>query len=246
MGKILRKYILVLFSIGYSCCYAQDSDAVKTVAQDSSFVTVKQFNEGLESNYEGREFNYDREQGEARNLLTQFLDWIFKGVQDALGITVSPGTTKILEIIIYILLGLAVIYLLLRFFSDEKLSSLFSKKAKAINTFNFYEEDIAEVNFQELIQQAVAEKEYRLATRYLYLSSLKALSASQLIAWHFEKTNQEYYQEIQPAEIKSVFKKVSYFFDYVWYGEFPVDAPSFAYAEQEFHKLHQLIKKHGG
>lgn len=227
-------------------CYAWQSDTQATIKQDSSVVTVKQFDKDLEQQYNTNDFKYDSTRGEAQNLLSRFIRWVLQGLADTFGIDISPGMVKILEIIIYIGMGLLVIYLLLRFFSGEKLNTLFSKKPATITPFDFQEEHIAQTNFNTLIQQALSEKDYRLAIRYLYLSSLQQLASYHAISWHFRKTNQEYYREIQTPEIKALFKDVSYFFEYIWYGEFPINAASFTQAEQQFNTLHQLIKKHLG
>jgi len=83
---------------------------------------------------------------------------------------------------------------------------------------------------------------YRNAIRYLYLDSLKNLSASNKIDWDFQKTNSDYYRELKDPTLKNLFKKVSYLYDYVWYGEFDLNETSFKEAQSEFESLkNQLI-----
>jgi hypothetical protein len=76
-----------------------------------------------------------------------------------------------------------------------------------------------------------------LATRFLYLKSLKILTKNNIIEWHFDKTNSDYLNEIRNAETRQLFKKASYVYDYVWYGEFPLDQQQFEYNQQHFVQL---------
>ena len=91
---------------------------------------------------------------------------------------------------------------------------------------------------------SIKENNYRLATRYLYLKSLKSLANKKAIEWHFDKTNSDYINEIKDVKVKVLFKRVSYIYDYVWYGEFQIDETSFNKNKDDFN---QLIKttQHG-
>jgi hypothetical protein len=88
-------------------------------------------------------------------------------------------------------------------------------------------ENIHEINFDEAIENALLIKDYRLAVRLLYLRSLKQLSDSNLINWKLGKTNTAYLNEIADAEQRRQFSIVTRQFEYVWYGDFPVDGQSF-------------------
>ncbi len=74
-------------------------------------------------------------------------------------------------------------------------------------------------------------------TRYLYLKSLKSLANKKTIEWHFDKTNSDYLNEIKDSKLKGLFKRVSYIYDYVWYGEFPIDEVSFNKNKDDFNQL---------
>lgn len=110
-----------------------------------------------------------------------------------------------------------------------------TNKAKVTSAQLIYEdEDINEMNLQGLLQQAIDRKEYRLAIRYYYLTTLKALSNKQLIDYHKDKTNSEYLFEIENTQTRTEFSYLSYVFSYVWYGEFAVDENSFQIAQNKY------------
>ncbi|HMQ43133.1 MAG TPA: DUF4129 domain-containing protein, partial [Mariniflexile sp.] len=117
--------------------------------------------------------------------------------------------------------------LLIKFLMHAPINSVFKTEVKDIDGFQYVEEHLTQVNFDTLISDALNNKNYRLATRYLYLKSLKLLTNKNIIEWHYDKTNSDYINEIKDENTKLVFKRISYIYDYVWYGEFPIDEAGF-------------------
>ncbi|UOB18042.1 DUF4129 domain-containing protein [Abyssalbus ytuae] len=241
----MRTFILYILLLLPAVIFSQSkTDSVKyTIQIDSSKINIKEFSENLNEKYSSREFDYSIKDGESQNLLARFLSWIFKWLNDTFGIEIPENAGLILEIVIYVLLGLLAIYLLIRFLLGEKASGFFVKKDKHIAPLEIQEENIEKIDFDHLIKNAVEQNNYRLAVRYLYLKTLKNLSQAKVIDWHFEKTNSDYYNEIENEEIKYEYKKVSYLYDYVWYGEFNLDASSFKDANRRFNNLEKLINR---
>lgn len=204
---------------------------------DSSQVVVTPFKEAINERYKGSDFNYDINDTGGINLLQRLLQRFFNWLSDVFGINIDFVDYKTLEIIIYALLGVGALYLLIRFLIENPMNRVFKTEETSIETFNYTEENITEVNFDQLINQAINEGNFRLATRFLYLKSLKILSKNNIIEWHFDKTNSDYLNEIKNTETQNLFKKVSYVYDYVWYGEFPVNQDQFEYNKQYFVQL---------
>ena len=98
----------------------------------------------------------------------------------------------------------------------------------------YEDEDIHELNLEALLQQAIANKDFRLAIRYYYLTTLKGLSNKQIIDYHKDKTNSEYLFEIENTQTRTEFSYLSYVYAYVWYGKFPVDENSFEKAQNKY------------
>lgn len=62
-----------------------------------------------------------------------------------------------------------------------------------------------------------------------------------MIRWQYEKTNLDYQNEISTPSVKSIFKEVSYLYDYIWYGEQPIDETKYRTAEARFTTLKDQI-----
>jgi len=204
---------------------------------DSSQVAVTPFKEAINERYKGSDFNYDINDTGGINLLQTLIQRFFNWLSNVFGININFIDYKTLEIIIYALLGIGALYLLIRFLIENPMNRIFKTEETSIETFNYTEENITEVDFDQLINQAINKGNFRLATRFLYLKSLKILTKNNIIEWHFDKTNTDYLNEIKNTETKQLFKKVSHTYDYVWYGEFPVNQDQFEHNKQYFVQL---------
>ena len=108
---------------------------------------------------------------------------------------------------------------------------------KSIIPVTDIENNIYEADFKSLIASAEGENNYRLAIRYYYLWLLKNLSQSEIIEYDVEKTNSDYYYEINSDELKKEFSYTSYLYNYIWYGEFDIDQNQFLKAKTAFNKF---------
>ena len=169
--------------------------------------------------------------------MQQILSKFFRWLQDVFGIDIEFVDYKTLEYIIYGLLALVVLYVIIKFLINNPVNAVFKTENKPIDNFDYSEEHIEKIDFDNLITKAIEEQNFRLATRFLYLKSLKELSNQKLIEWHFDKTNSDYLNELKNANIKSYFKRISHIYDYIWYGEFPIDEASFKKNESDFLNL---------
>src|SRR5690554_5687171 len=186
--------------------YSQGNRDSLALAEDTEMrIDIRSFGENLDQKYKGKDFNYDIQDGESQNLLARFFIWLMDRLKSIFGIDLPPGTARILEVIIYILMGLLALYLLIRFLTGEQASAIFRKKSTPFITFDLSEEHIENIDLDALLEDAVAQKNYRSAIRYRYLQVLKTLSQKQIIAWQYEKTNQDYEVEINLPRIKGLF-----------------------------------------
>jgi hypothetical protein len=239
MNKIL-KYIHFLFA----WCFiipVHTSVAQEAIKQDSSNVDVTYFKDGINERYSDTDFNYDINDTGGVNLIQGIFRKFFNWLGDLFGIDIDFIDYKTLEYIVYGLLALGAIYLLIKFLLQSPMSSVFKTEEQTIENFQYVEENISEVNFDSLIKKALKETNYRLATRYLYLASLKKLTNKNVIDWHYDKTNNDYLNEINDTTIKTYFKRISYIYDYVWYGEFSIDEAAFNKNKDDFNKLNKVL-----
>ncbi|WP_372753157.1 DUF4129 domain-containing protein [Mariniflexile sp.] len=230
----IKLYTVGLF-LSNNYCFAQD-----TIQRDSSNLKVTYFKEAIEERYKGDDFNYNINDTGGINLLQRLIKKFFDWINDVFGVDIDFINYKTLEYIVYAFLGVACLYLIVKFLMESPINSVFKTETKDIDTFKYVEENIKDVNFDTLISSAIKENNYRLATRYLYLKSLKLLTNKNIIDWHYDKTNSDYINEIKDEDTKSVFKRISYIYDYVWYGEFPIDEATYNKNQSDFNKLNRL------
>ena len=220
--------------------FAQN-DSISVPIDRESTLIERDFNEDLSKKYTGDDFNYEIKTGESQNLLARFLRWLLNSIGETFGFDISPQTLLILEYIIYALMGLLVIYLLVRVFTNEKFNAIFSKKAKSIVDIDLAEQHIESVDLDALMAEALNTKNYRLAVRYQFLKILKILSQKGIIEWHFDKTNMDYQREIDQMDLQKEFKKASYLYENIWYGEQPIDEKGYARTSSHFIHLKSTI-----
>lgn len=243
MNKALYIFVIVFLTFIPAEAFGQDSLKVQI---DSSRVIEKRFSEDLSKKYQGNEFDYESSlEGEAQNFIARAIYWFMNKIADTFGFQIDPGAYKIIELLFYGILIVIALYIIVRLLVGTKASSFFSKKSRQLAPLNVQEEHIERVDLDQFIRNALARNNYRIAVRYMYLKVLKELSIRNLISWHFDKTNGDYYEEIEDPQLKDNFKKVSYLYDHVWYGEFDLDAGGFANAQLDFDRFTKNMKHAG-
>lgn len=101
--------------------------------------------------------------------------------------------------------------------------------------------DTSEADLMYLIEKAKKEENWSIAIRFYYNFLLQKLREKDLIKWNKEKTNRDYLLEIKDDTLKSQFSQLSYYFDWVYYGQFSIDKKNFLKAEEDFLKTIQTL-----
>ncbi|WP_291962167.1 hypothetical protein [Maribacter sp.] len=233
---------IIFFLLTTLVSVAQGTNDSIVKIDSSSVLTVRTINENLSNKYTGDEFDYTFKTGESQNLLARFINWVGQGLSNIFGINISPQLLELIEYFIYFLLIILVIYLVVKLLINENFNSLFQKKAKTVNDINLTEEHIEGIDINKLLHEAVEQKDYRLAIRYQFLLTLQKLSKNDIITWHFDKTNTDYFTEIKQPEIKRGFKKIAYLYDYIWYGEQIIDDVKYTKSVLDFESINKQIQ----
>ncbi len=213
---------------------------------DSSSVAERSFNDSLAEKYTGDDFDYEANiEGEAQNFIARAIQWFFQKISELFGIELDPETYRVIEFFVYfILIGLA-LYLVVKLLVGNNAVGFFRKKSAHLAPLNVKVEDIKSIDLDKLIKDALQQKDYRLAVRFMYLKALKDLSAKNIIHWDFDKTNADYQREIEDLNLKRDFQRVSYLYDFVWYGEFEIGEQEFAQAQGNFDRFTQNLRNAG-
>jgi len=130
-------------------------------------------------------------------------------------------------------------YLVYRLFLSN--SSFLSRNRKNIASDLAVVEEENANDPDSLLRNAIKNGNYRLAVRYLYLQSLKRLSEKKFIEINTNKTNYEYVTEIRRHRFANEFASLTLQYEYVWYGEYPLDERLF---EQIQNGFTQFTKNH--
>ena len=166
----------------------------------------------------------------------KFLEWLFSGISDG---NVWNYISLILKTLLIIGLLVLIIWLFNKYYVTRQ-----KKAPENKSEINLSEDErlIQQKDLSTLIEEAEAQNNYRLASRYLFLNILKHLKNQNLIAYEFQKTNSDYRNEISPEEIKSVFVYASRFYEFVWYGDFQLDATAYQKAKTRLQALISTIQ----
>lgn len=240
-----RKLIFIFSILVFGTAMGQPQDPSKDLKVDDSSVVVNDFAEDFQQEYDGSDFDYEKEGASSDNFISRMIDSFLQWLQDLFGFEMDPETYEVIETILYVILIAVGLYFMVRLLLGHQATSFLGGKNTALAPLRTQEEDLTQIDLQALIDDALKQSDYRLAVRYMFLKALKDLSGKKLIEWHFEKTNKDYLSELESPVLKDNFKAVSRLYDYIWYGEFPINKERFVKAEARFDQLQKSIRKHG-
>lgn len=102
---------------------------------------------------------------------------------------------------------------------------------------------VVETDYEKLLIGAVDAGDFRMATRIMYILLLKKLHVNHIIHWKKEKTNAHYLVEIAKERQKDMFKQLTFIYERVWYGNFPLTSEVFEQVKGSFNELNLLVEK---
>jgi hypothetical protein len=176
-----------------------------------------------------RAYNYERTVPPPQNPLARFWDWLMRKLSEFFR---SNSYQNFWQYVFLAAVGALVVWLL---YKAEFLGGLFGRKAEEdLLAYNRLTENIHELDFNSLIEEAIEGHNYRLAVRLYYLKTLKQLTDKQLIHWQPTKTNRVYVDELGSSLLRTEFEQLTSQFEYVWYGEFRVTETEFELLKNQF------------
>lgn len=243
-------YIILVLLIGALQVTAAKKPVKKVIKRpavsvsDTSNVNVRHFDNAALEKYKARpEFQY-QETNESPSVWTRFWRWLRHWLQlRRPKVNGKPSITLLYVILIileYAVIAAAIsliVFVILKM-AGVDLSFLFRRSAKAIAVpYTESLENIHEINFDNAIEEAINNHNYRLAVRLLYLKCLKQLSDASLIKWQPEKTNNSYVNELTNVEQKAIFNSLTRRFEFIWYGEFAIDVQTYNRINLQFQEF---------
>lgn len=209
--------------------YHAPNDTTKLVAKKFAMEKITQ----LKSD---KDFDYKEPPTMAESIWDRFWQWIGRFIN-----TLFEGATSTNwgRVLVYAAAFVGFMIILLMILRVNAFRILYSGADRGTITTNVFHENIHEMDFDGLIQEAIVQQKYREGIRLIFLHSLKLLTDKQFIHWQAGKTNHDYVDEISSGELKTNFNELSFYFDYAWYGNFPIKEEAFMKTQQLFHALKQ-------
>ncbi len=129
--------------------------------------------------------------------------------------------------VFYIIVAGVILFVIVKILQNINSSPAIDVTTERVYTLSEVEEKILEIDLNKIFNDALANKDYRLALRVNFLIIIKMLSVQGKISWTKEKTNWEYYHEIKDQSIASKFKEIVVPFETIWYGEHELSEAQF-------------------
>lgn len=237
--SLIRSIFLVLLICLYVAAPAQ-TDSISVNTESKSTTKAVDFRvpskEKIKEYQKDSRFKYDEPQrgvsfwDKVKYWFNDLLNDIFRTVSDS-GV---PGIVLILVIVFVICL------IVLKFLGVDY-RKILGKKEIDTPEIDIYTENVHEMDFDTLIANAMKNKDYRLIVRFLYLKNLKLLSDKEIIEWKSNKTNYSYQHEISNNNLRSKFLEATLIFDYIWYGEFPLNESKFSEIYARMNDFNNMI-----
>ena len=165
-----------------------------------------------------------------------FLQWLFGDYQT------NAFWSAVLQALPYLLLVLVTVVITWLFIRLNPANAVMAEPIKGTVNLQKEEEIVKTADISSLIDRAIDDENYRLAVRYLYLKSLRILDKNKHISYRFQKTNEDYINEIKETKIKEQFIKITRLYDFIWYGDFNLSKERFTKVNEEFKKMEESLK----
>jgi Domain of unknown function (DUF4129) len=238
----LLKYSFLFLLLSQSLVFAQKPDSAKAIVQqlDQSNISCRRpAQERLNDYRNDRDYQYGQDTAPPQNPIAQFWYWLMKQLSDFF---ISKSFDSFWQ---YVILAVVAVLALWLIWKADFVKGLFVSQSENQNGLDYetLTENIHELNFGDLLENARSQHNYRLAVRYLYLQTLKKLADAQLISWQPNKTNRMYANELSANVNGSNFENITRQFEYVWYGERPIIESEFMDIQSEFNDFSKSIIK---
>lgn len=244
---------LLLFTAHLSC-FSQEPDSLSTpnkirIDQTANLKPVNFDRKKLITLKKDKTFDYLKA-NEKESWWTRFKSWINAKINALVGWLFgeySPGgfVAILISILPFILL-LGLFALVIWLFSKLNPGKKLLKYQDDNEVFISAEEELIKgENLPQLMKEAVQNGNFRLAVRYYYLNELRKMDELKIIDYQYQKTNHDYFEEIEDETLKTEFILITRFYEFIWYGSFSVTEQDFRIAEKEFIRIDQSLQSLG-
>lgn len=153
-----------------------------------------------------------------------------------------PWAGKALKIFSFVVIGALLITVI--YYVTRHISLGFKIERTSLDTENAAApvEDIAELDIDQLLDQAIRDGNHKLAVRLYYLGLLKKLNEKGAIVWKKDKTNRDYLTELFSANIFfDDVRRLTLSYESVWYGDHDLKSETFQSLTAQFENIYGKI-----
>lgn len=143
-------------------------------------------------------------------------------------------SSEVFKVILSILAIGLVLFIIYKIFENGQFN-YFKRHQKAISYAE--DKDVNTANSEDLEAQlrlALQKNDFRTAVNLMYRQTILLLHAQQLIALEPDKSNWAYVQEYEKHRSNKEFAELTRYFDYIWYGSFPLTEETFVKIRNSF------------
>lgn len=248
------KFFLLLVCVTLSFCapsqdstFAPDTDSLSLEEEkefagvnDTLKITVRPYSPADVDNLKSDpDLNYAQPPTIAESLwdrLQQLLAWFFESLFE------QAATMDVGRLIVYVIAAILIIVVVMMLLKVNAFNVFYSGADQPRQNYQVFHENIHEMNFEKLIQEAAERKEFRLATRLVFLHALKILSDKHLIEFNPGKTNHDFVEELKVVDLKTGLSELSFYFEYAWYGNFLISDVQFKKIKNTFYEWRNRIR----
>ncbi len=187
--------------------------------------------------FSDKDYVYTQAAEKGSGFFQELIKWLVKKI---FGELTTENVDSFWSVVSYILAALFIaglIFLILKMNGGR----LFKGESARTSVFTDITEDIQSIDIDGLIQDATRKNDFRLAFRYSFLKSLQLMNNKKFIDWKSHKTNYEYYKEFNIEKLKPLFKDLYIGFEYVWYGDAPINKETFDKYHTEFDEFNKQL-----
>lgn len=213
--------------------------------RDSGAVTARAIPvDALDGFRNNPNYQYDRVETGGPTLWELFWQWL----DDVLFRPMRENTTDEFWKWFWIFAGIAALAFVISKALRADSAWFFRKKDSAVEAAGLLlldTVDIESVDLDALLEAALRDRRYRDAARYQYLRALQALAEQGVIEWDKHKTNGDYLAEVRRADrpgLNGPFADITRLFEWIWYGEFPMDELRFARVRARFELFSEALR----
>lgn len=208
---------------------------------DSSEVNIRTIDaETLQQITDEQVFEYNEIAQNPDSLMSRVYRWLMQVIQYIMDTPWAGPVIRFIFMAIFALVFVAVINQIL----GGNLTTAFSKKkASESISLNVKSSELQQTDYDALLKEALSKDQYHNAVRILYLKALQQLNEAELIVWKADKTNHDYVRELSGHPAKTDFSRLTYYYEYVEYGDFQIEKKGFENVQDTFRKFQKSAGK---